>query len=175
MDMLVRSYLGEPVRIQRRRTKGWRMPKGAVYVGRPTRWGNRWRVDEPLGREFLWDAETVTELYRLDITKRGYDDESDRQRLAAFVEPLRGHDLVCWCPLDQPCHADSAGASHDPYRRCSTDAWHASPGCSCLPPPTGQGPRHRARHRLLVRSLSGYPPTACRNPPKDRQVMTRNE
>jgi hypothetical protein len=19
---------------------------------------------------------------------------------------LRGHDLVCWCPLDQPCHAD---------------------------------------------------------------------
>lgn len=23
---------------------------------------------------------------------------------AAFV--LRGKDLVCWCPLDQPCHAD---------------------------------------------------------------------
>lgn len=20
--------------------------------------------------------------------------------------PLRGHDLACWCPLDQPCHAD---------------------------------------------------------------------
>jgi hypothetical protein len=19
---------------------------------------------------------------------------------------LRGHDLTCWCPLDQPCHAD---------------------------------------------------------------------
>nr|WP_272896981.1 DUF4326 domain-containing protein [Mycolicibacterium tusciae] len=19
---------------------------------------------------------------------------------------LRGHDLVCWCPLDSPCHAD---------------------------------------------------------------------
>lgn len=19
---------------------------------------------------------------------------------------LRGHDLACWCPLDQPCHAD---------------------------------------------------------------------
>lgn len=24
------------VRIQRQRTKGWRMPPGAVYVGRPT-------------------------------------------------------------------------------------------------------------------------------------------
>ena len=25
-----------PQRIQRQRTKGWRMPEGAVYVGRPT-------------------------------------------------------------------------------------------------------------------------------------------
>jgi len=29
-----------PQRLQRRRTKGWRMPPGAVYVGRPTEWGN---------------------------------------------------------------------------------------------------------------------------------------
>lgn len=29
-----------PQRIQRKRTKGWRMPAGAVYVGRPSRWGN---------------------------------------------------------------------------------------------------------------------------------------
>ena len=31
-------------RIQRRRTKGWRMPEGAIYVGRPTIWGNPYRV-----------------------------------------------------------------------------------------------------------------------------------
>ena len=29
-----------PVRIQRKRSKGWRMPAGAVYVGRPGKWGN---------------------------------------------------------------------------------------------------------------------------------------
>ena len=29
-----------PERIQRKRTKGWRMPEGAIYVGRPTKWGN---------------------------------------------------------------------------------------------------------------------------------------
>lgn len=23
------------------------------------------------------------------------------------VEELRGHDLACWCSLDQPCHADT--------------------------------------------------------------------
>ena len=34
-----------PKRIQRQRTKGWRMPKGAIYVGRPSRWGNPWPVE----------------------------------------------------------------------------------------------------------------------------------
>lgn len=29
-----------PQRIQRKRTKGWRMPQGAVYVGRGSKWGN---------------------------------------------------------------------------------------------------------------------------------------
>lgn len=27
-------------RIQRKRTKGWKMPENTVYVGRPTKWGN---------------------------------------------------------------------------------------------------------------------------------------
>jgi hypothetical protein len=22
------------------------------------------------------------------------------------LDELRGKDLMCWCPLDQPCHAD---------------------------------------------------------------------
>lgn len=29
-----------PVRIQRRRARGWTMPPNTVYVGRPTEWGN---------------------------------------------------------------------------------------------------------------------------------------
>ncbi|HET7326979.1 MAG TPA: DUF4326 domain-containing protein [Nocardioidaceae bacterium] len=33
-----------PERIQRKRTKGWRMPEGAVYVGRPTIFGNPFRA-----------------------------------------------------------------------------------------------------------------------------------
>ena len=23
------------------------------------------------------------------------------------LSPLRGHDLACWCPLSEPCHADN--------------------------------------------------------------------
>lgn len=30
----------DPVRVQRKRTAGWKMPPNTVYVGRPSRWGN---------------------------------------------------------------------------------------------------------------------------------------
>lgn len=77
-------------RIQRRRTKGWRMPEGAVYVGRPTKWGNPYGLD-------VYSREEAIGLY-----------EREMLFLSAmgFLDELRGHDLACWCPLDQPCHAD---------------------------------------------------------------------
>ena len=31
-------------RIQKKRTKGWRMPENAKYIGRPTKWGNPFRL-----------------------------------------------------------------------------------------------------------------------------------
>ena len=33
-----------PVRVQRKRVKGWKMPENTVYVGRGSRWGNPFRV-----------------------------------------------------------------------------------------------------------------------------------
>lgn len=33
-----------PERVQRKRTKGWRMPLNAIYVGRPSIWGNPFYV-----------------------------------------------------------------------------------------------------------------------------------
>jgi len=45
--------LGEGMkRIQRRRVKGWRMPEGAIYVGRPTYWGNPQRVTKTFGPNY---------------------------------------------------------------------------------------------------------------------------
>jgi len=107
-----------PVRIQRLRTKGWRMPPDAVYVGRPSRWGNPWRVvrqprswhDEyarrhphavynPNERSFLgtFDSEERARYWAAQGFRRDFDGD---------VTALRGKDLACWCPLDQPCHAD---------------------------------------------------------------------
>lgn len=120
-----------PKRIQRKRTKGWRMPEGAVYVGRPSKWGNPftvmnghrqgWLVWDDRDRHGWVDYETSggfiaafstrpeavgasIATYRgwLTATRRR---EGERDPLERIAE-LAGRDLACWCPLDQPCHAD---------------------------------------------------------------------
>jgi hypothetical protein len=109
-----------PERIQRRRTKGWRMPDGAKYVGRPSRWGNPYRAingtvygpSRPIegGNLVAYSthapaANAVTEA--VEAFRRDIDCEV---RSALTTEEIRaelaGRDLACWCPLDQPCHAD---------------------------------------------------------------------
>ena len=81
-------------RIQRSRRSGWHRPVDAVYVGRPTKWGNPHRTKP------RYSSEAVS-LYRTDLFEG---------RLPVSVEDvrleLRGKDLACWCPLDAPCHAD---------------------------------------------------------------------
>lgn len=65
------------------------VPEGAVYVGRPSKWGNPYVI----GRN--GDRAEVIKLFRRYLTTRTDLD----------LEELRGRDLVCWCaPL--PCHAD---------------------------------------------------------------------
>lgn len=108
-----------PKRIQRRRTKGWRMPEGAVYVGRPSRWGNCFtlvgeephvRILAPSAFDTGWTfptrkaaAEHAAKAFRWQIENHpnvtGFTADEVRAE-------LRGLDLACWCPLDHPCHAD---------------------------------------------------------------------
>ncbi len=80
-----------PIRIQRKRTKGWRMPDNAVYVGRPTKWGNPFGLADT----FRW--------WLLTPRPRG---DVERDAILDDIERLRGRNLACWCPLDRPCHAD---------------------------------------------------------------------
>jgi len=101
-----------PRRIQRTRVKGWRMPEGAIYVGRPTIWGNPYRVGPaPLAPPparlhalhapaFVATPERAIEGYRAWLFSW------PRDRQSQIVNMLRGHDLVCWCQLGRPCHAD---------------------------------------------------------------------
>jgi Domain of unknown function (DUF4326) len=82
-----------PQRYQRSRRKGARLPPEVIVVTRPTKWGNPHPLS--LGRE-----EAV----------RRYRENLLAGRLAITVEDvereLRGRDLACYCPIDEPCHAD---------------------------------------------------------------------
>lgn len=66
------------------------VPKDAVYVGRPTKWGNPFVIGRDGTRE-----ETI-QKYRGTITLI--------VERAAKLE-LKGKHLVCWC-APKPCHAD---------------------------------------------------------------------
>jgi hypothetical protein len=96
-----------PKRVQRKRTKGWRMPENTVYVGRGSRWGNPYPVGSmyPMDEE-TWavlNAESSVRLYREHLSATPWG----RPALSTqIVADLAGKDLACWCPLGQPCHAD---------------------------------------------------------------------
>jgi len=104
-----------PQRIQRKRTKGWRAPYGAVYVGRPSVWGNPFQVFRNQTEGF---RRKQIERYRGAILGGPLGDRVKLERytqmhgwhggfsLDAIRTRLRGRDLMCWCPLDRPCHAD---------------------------------------------------------------------
>ena len=103
--------MADPRRIQLRRTKGWRKPEGAIVVARPTRWGNPFTVAEH-GREGAVSAfRQMTDRY--SGTRSGWlirggvcHTFTTYPGDAEISSELAGHDLACWCPLDQPCHAD---------------------------------------------------------------------
>lgn len=89
-----------PKRIQLSRAKGWRKPRGAVKVDRSTNWGNPYAARDYGGN---CSAQLLVDLFRDMVTKAP---DGKGQMIREELHKLRGKDLACWCPLDQPCHAD---------------------------------------------------------------------
>ena len=58
----ITARMSNPKRIQRRRAKGWKMPANAIYVGRPTVWGNPYVVGSELMNGEMLTAEKDVEL-----------------------------------------------------------------------------------------------------------------
>lgn len=87
-----------PRRVVRRRAKNWKMPANTVYVGRPTVWGNPFIVGSELIGGKKLSVEKSIALYR-QYARDAFNEHDLRAC-------LRGKNLACWCPLDQPCHAE---------------------------------------------------------------------
>lgn len=109
-------------RIQRRRTKGWKMPPNTVSVTRPGKFGNPFKVgmyvmlgDGTGNHGWIY----LTTMERKHANSRYVLIESAQQAVEVYrelrrryplpkkwAEEIRNRDLACFCALDQPCHAD---------------------------------------------------------------------
>ena len=96
--------MSTPIRIQLRRAKGWRMPPNTVKVDRSTRWGNPYRLH---GDGYpMTPAVAVGCFTALVNAGQGWVMRDQLTDLDDVRRELAGKNLACWCPLDQPCHAD---------------------------------------------------------------------
>ena len=79
------------------------IPPDAVYVGRPSKWGNPMTIKEVTRLFPSYDKfeahQAAKEWYRTYLAV------PENDVLRSCLYELKGKDLVCWCaPL--PCHAD---------------------------------------------------------------------
>lgn len=107
-----------PKRIQRQRTKGWRIPPNTVCVSRPSKFSNPFKLADaaaeaaqdlrsgalpvPADKYDAWlpyARGIVLQRYRAYLA-------ANPALAAAAKEELRGKNLACWCREDQACHAD---------------------------------------------------------------------
>lgn len=113
-----------PIRIQRKRTKGWVKPFGAINCTRPSKFSNPFKVilekQKNGGGYYVttkgglpkkvakyhgpYMANGAALLGAIDcfkivcLSSVGFVGDIKRE--------LKGKDLMCYCPLHRPCHVD---------------------------------------------------------------------
>lgn len=98
------------MRVQRSRSKGWRAPADAIYVGRPTKWGNPhgWQDFDVKAKDLPWDVNR--DAFRRELAVGAFREDLLGGRLPFTTDDvrreLRGHILMCWCSPLHRCHAD---------------------------------------------------------------------
>lgn len=111
----IETIVRPPQRIQMSRREPWRTTNPeAVIVARPSKWGNPFAVGgiaTDRAHAVNMFANWLTNTLRDGRYASGSDDyhgvaASLRPSVETIRAELGGRDLACWCPLDQPCHAD---------------------------------------------------------------------
>ncbi len=102
-----------PIRIQRKREAGWRLPENTVCVDRTSRWGNPFRVGDTVclktARKWAWKMRTpdfVCETAEVAVRRFSACLGLDDCMIAEVKKHLRGKDLACFCDEGDVCHAD---------------------------------------------------------------------
>jgi hypothetical protein len=93
-----------PVRIQRTRTKGAKLPPNTICCTRPGKYSNRFKVGEvntDTGQVITIDK--CLEYFEFEVRRR----YQPAQAMREFLAPLRKADyLACWCKPQLKCHVD---------------------------------------------------------------------
>ena len=98
-----------PVRIQRKREKGWRLPENTVCVTRGTHYGNPFKIGtlqphplEYLGMVYVESNQHATVLFDnwLDCAPVG------KELLKRIKRELPGKNVACFCHPEDYCHGD---------------------------------------------------------------------
>jgi hypothetical protein len=113
--------MGIPIRIQRKRTAGWKMPANTIAVTRPGEFGNPFVVggwykigDGQPGFSWLRCLDEKTAMTTGYIKMHSVQDciEAYKKLMTNYPlsenrkSKLKGKNLACWCKEGEPCHAD---------------------------------------------------------------------
>jgi Domain of unknown function (DUF4326) len=128
--MLAEGNFVRPVRVQRKRTMGWKMPENTVSVCRPTKWGNPFKIEineisikDPVTNSWVFltygDIDYTVWLYEMlfkaDIQWVNYYELRLKHTIFQHwhdhftmlkLSELKGKNLACFCSLNHLCHAD---------------------------------------------------------------------
>lgn len=97
-----------PKRIQRRRTKGFKLPENTICVDRTSKWGNPFIVGEfGTKRECIHAHFALLSGYINVVKKPSIKVQQDYYNyVASNIEKLKDKNLACFCKDGEPCHAD---------------------------------------------------------------------
>jgi len=103
-----------PVRVQRSRKAGSKLPPNTVCVtrGPGMKFGNPFtlKAAHEVGYKSYTAQHAVNDFFDWvrgdDRQWSGPTSDAARALLNKHLHELRGKNLACFCPLDQPCHAD---------------------------------------------------------------------
>jgi len=85
-----------PIKVYNKKTDKF-IPKNAIYVGRPSKWGNNFtHLNYGLAKNRVKTPEEAVEAHRNWLY--------GQTELIKELPKLEGKDLICWC-VPNPCHA----------------------------------------------------------------------
>jgi hypothetical protein len=85
------------------------MPENTIYVGRATKFGNPFIIGKDGTREECLESykEYMEELIIVDFDVNNLIINKMKPRwIVLGVPELKGHNLMCFCKEELPCHAD---------------------------------------------------------------------